>query len=326
MMNVQTMRHIVDQIQTGAMPRIAQAAVARWNGNDLAYIRSSANHIFHFIQDGHPRYLRLAHTTERRQRELQGELDFVLHVAAAGLAVARPLASSNGLLIEELVEEGQSYYAIVFDALGGQQFEWDELDEPMYRAWGSTLARLHQTSMTFPSCPARPVLQYQIQSLLKTLPSEEHIVTNVLESGLAWLDTLDIKDYGLLHGDFELDNLIWDGKQFQALDFDAAVYSWYAVDIAAALEDVWLGGGADRDKRLGWFFNGYSQVRPLANNISAMLPHLFNLILAVKVARLLQAYSTTDSANDPEWLMQMRTRHQNWLSAKREILQRSFPA
>jgi Ser/Thr protein kinase RdoA (MazF antagonist) len=63
----------------------------------------------------------------------------------------------------------------------------------------------------------------------------------------------DDHSYGLIHGDFELDSLIWDGERAQALDFDAAVYAWYAADIAIALQDVWAEAGAKRARRLAWF-------------------------------------------------------------------------
>ncbi len=59
MMNVQIMRHIVDDVEEGAAPDVAQAAARLWAGqegvNSLRYVRSSANHIFRFLRDGRPR-------------------------------------------------------------------------------------------------------------------------------------------------------------------------------------------------------------------------------------------------------------------------------
>jgi Ser/Thr protein kinase RdoA (MazF antagonist) len=152
-------------------------------------------------------------------------------------------------------------------------------------------------------------------------------VANVIKSGLAWLDTLPAQDYGLIHGDFELDNLVWDGERVQVLDFDAAVYTWYAVDIATTLQDVWFGAdiaGADREQRLDWFFRGYTEISPLPGGLRSMLPRFLKLLIAVKVARLLQAYSTTIDRSDPEWLTKMSNYHQYWLVAKRAVLQQDI--
>lgn len=345
MMDVQLMRHIVDEVERDALPDVAQAAVLRWGGQGelgtLRYVRSSANHLFRFRHEGQPRYLRLAHAAERRPSDVAAELDFVLHVARTGLAVARPVMSVQGRLIEDVSSQGKRYVAVVFEGLPGRQLELDELDAAGYRAWGRALALVHRASQTFPphpaqsAHPARADWHGEMRALLRTLPAEETAVAQILASGVRWLDTLTLKDqdYGLIHGDFELDNLIWDGEQaqeqVQALDFDDAAYAWYAVDFAAALQDVWLAGDtssvttAQRDERITWFTQGYAALRPLPDGLREALPRLFTLVLAIKVARLLRAYATTSEDNCPAWLAKMRTTHQQWLRAKRAALIRT---
>ena len=162
--------------------------------------------------------------------------------------------------------------------------------------------------------------------MLGALPADETTVARILTSGLSWLDSLTSsdQDYGLLHGDFELDNLIWDGEQFQALDFDDAAYGWYAVDFAAALQDVWLGDDVDsatRTAHVAWFVQGYAALRPLPDGMLQALPRLLTLIEASKVARMLQAYATTTDAETPEWVADMRAAHQRWFTAKRATLE-----
>jgi len=53
---------------------------------------------------------------------------------------------------------------------------------------------------------------------------------------------------GLIHFDFELDNLVWRGEAVGILDFDDCAHYWYAADIAFALRDL-FDGGADLDHR-----------------------------------------------------------------------------
>jgi Ser/Thr protein kinase RdoA (MazF antagonist) len=329
MMDVQRMRHMVDEVEQGALPEVVQAAARRWCGpgevSSLRYVRSSANHLFRFLQDGQPRYLRLAHAAERHPSAIAAELDFVHHVAHTGLTVARPMASAHGRLIEDVSGQGQQYWAVVFAGLHGREFECDELDEGGYRAWGRALALVHRASQTFPPHPARPDWRDELRAALRTLPAEETAVAQMLASGLRWLDALALQDqdYGLLHGDFELDNLLWDGEQVQALDFDEAVYAWYLVDFAAALQDVWLAGdtrGVTSKERITWFTQGYATLRPLPDGLWEAMPRLLTLVLALKVARLLRAYATTSDGGSPAWLAQMRTAHHQWLQAKRAVL------
>jgi Ser/Thr protein kinase RdoA (MazF antagonist) len=329
MMDVQLMRHIVDDVENGALPNVAQEAALRWGGpeeaNSLSYVRSSANHLFRFEHAGRLCYLRLAHAAERRPSAIAAELDFVHHVADTGLAVALPVASATGRLIEDVSGGGQRYWAVVFEGLQGREFEFVELDEAGYRAWGSALALAHRASQTFPPHPARPNWRDELRAALAALPAEETAVAQTLASGLRWLDTLapQEQDYGLLHGDFELDNLVWDGEQFQALDFDDAAYAWYVVDFAAALQDVWLAGGTSNvtsKERMTWFARGYATLRPLPDGLWEALPRLLTLVQTFKVARLLRAYATTSDASNPAWLTQMRTRHHQWLQEKRTTL------
>jgi Ser/Thr protein kinase RdoA (MazF antagonist) len=329
MMDVEIMRHIVDEVEQGTLPAVAQDAARRWCGtgskgcvDSLVYVRSSANHVFRFLDEGKPRFLRLAHDTERRRAAIEAELDFIQHAAGAGLPVARPLPSARGALIEEVGGKGQRYYAVVFAGLPGRELELDELDEARFRAWGRALALLHDASQTFSPHPARPRWRDEIRDALRTLPPEETSVARVMTLGLAWLDTLapDAWEYGLLHGDFELDNLIWEGEQVQVLDFDGASYGWYAVDLAAALQDVWLGDSTLRERRVTWFTEGYAAVRPLPSGLLRAMPRLLTLLQALKIAQVLQAYATTTDEDSPAWLAEMRTRHQRWLDARRAAL------
>jgi Ser/Thr protein kinase RdoA (MazF antagonist) len=127
----------------------------------------------------------------------------------------------------------------------------------------------------------------------------------------------------LIHGDFELDNLIWDGEQFQILDFDDASYAPFLADVAFAVADIWFGENARRPERLAAFLEGYSEIMLLPNDIVDSVGRFLNLLLAVKIARVRRAYSTTPSDNDPTWLTGMERYHQRWLAAKRALLKLS---
>lgn len=204
---------------------------------------------------------------------------------------------------------------MLFEALHGSQFEASELGETQTRAWGRALARLHAASRSFPIHPARPALTDHIQSLVKTLPPQEHILRENLIAGQAWLMIQPDQPYGLIHGDFETDNLVWDGVQLAALDFDDASYAWHAVDIAIAVYDI-----RDDHTRLSWFLEGYADLLPVPVGLRETLPDFHNVLLAVKIARLVRAYATTTGGEQPGWLIAMRARHEAWLAAHKARL------
>lgn len=332
MMDVRSMRQVVDVLEAGSMPLAAEEAVRRWCGEPsaavcvgtLAYVRSSANHVFRFSQQGAPRFLRLSPASERRPDSLAAELAFVLHLAHAGIPVARPLPSAAGALTEEVSAGEQRCYAVVFEGLRGAQFELEEMNAARMHAWGRALARVHRASERFAHQPARPTWQDEIRALVHALPPDEAEARHVLTAGLAWLNALPTQHhgYGLIHGDFELDNLVWDGEQPQALDFDSAVYTLYVVDIAVALQDVWQEGGAGRDQAIAAFLEGYATERPVPDGTAEALPRVLNLIRATKFARMLRAYASVsgEDGDAPAWFATMRDRHQRWLAATRAEL------
>ncbi len=337
MMNVQRMRSIVDVIVTGEMPPAAQDAAERWQAVSLVHVRSSANHVFRLtLPDGNTGYLRLTPAAERSQAALGAEVEFIQHVARAGVPVAQPLPSQAGSFIEEIDvasndrnarRDSQRYHALVFACLPGRQLDHDELDEPHFRTWGRVLAQLHEASRTFPFHQARPSLMDEIRQARASLPAGEDKVEHVLEASAEWLETLPTQPdgYGLLHGDCEIDNLVWDGLKPQLLDFDGAIYGPNMMDVAIALQEIWLAEDSQREDHVNWFCDGYRDVRPLPFSGLESLPRLITLMTAIKVAQLVRAYADTtdddgETGANPPWLVNMKTRHQTWLHAQRTRL------
>ena len=337
MMNVQRMRWIVDETAAGELPPVIVDAARRWQADTISHVRSSGNHVSRIVlPDGTVAYLRLTPAAERSRAALEAELVFVEHVARSGVAVARPLPSASGTLIEEIDEPAEnpnaaSYFAVVFSGLRGRQLEHGELTEPHYRAWGRALAQLHLASETFPLHPARPSLLDEIRRARTTLPQSEDKVAQVLDAGAAWLETMPVNPtaYGLLHGDCELDNLIWDGLKPQVLDFGSALYAPFLVDVAIALQEVWTPETPDRNDRVAWFCDGYRELRTLPSEFLESLPRVITLLTALKIAQLLHAYVPLSTGRedaesitaDPPWLVNMRARHQRWLEVQRASLE-----
>lgn len=324
-MDVALMRRIVDVTAAGKIPDVAVQAARRWEGNALAHVRSSANHVFRFERAGQPAFLRLSTAHAHTLPRLEAELAFVRHVAGCGVASAQPLSSVHGRLIEELMAEDGDYVAVAFAGLPGAQLEVDELDEAQCRAWGATLARLHEAAQSFPPHPSRPTWLDELRQARADLPPEEHAAAAVLDAGIAWLHAMQVppQEYGLLHGDFELDNLVWDGHRWQVLDFDGAAYGWYGVDIAIALQDVMSPDDAESQSHRAWFEAGYAAVRALPPGVWDALPRILALVTAAKVAGLQRAYRNVElspGGSAPEWLVKMHARHERWLAAKRAAL------
>jgi Ser/Thr protein kinase RdoA (MazF antagonist) len=131
----------------------------------------------------------------------------------------------------------------------------------------------------------------------------------------------DRSRFGVVHGDFELDNLAWDAGRATAFDFDEAALSWYAADIAYALRDLTgLDGEPDpsRQHLVHAFVAGYRGVRAFDDSDLANL-RLFAgahaACSAVRIARALE-WSGTD---EPEWRAELRADLTGMAGAQRDL-------
>ncbi|WP_268239823.1 phosphotransferase enzyme family protein [Paenibacillus hunanensis] len=74
-------------------------------------------------------------------------------------------------------------------------------------------------------------------------------------------------NYGLIHYDFQLDNVFYkkEHRSFQVIDFDDAMYHWYACDVVTALDDF-LNEPIDLNRsEVQAFLNGYRAIATLSD-------------------------------------------------------------
>jgi Ser/Thr protein kinase RdoA (MazF antagonist) len=197
------------------LPPPVADAVQRWNGlvQTATHVRSSSNHIFKFRRANQWLFLRLSPRQKRSKVQIDAELDFVRHIANVGVPVAMPLQSLRELFIEEVDWGEHLYYAVVFEGLHGRQWsDPNDLTLTLFKEWGSTLAKIHRASQTFVSgsSPRRPSWKDSLREAREWLPAEDKIAHYELSVTSEWLMSMpiDAENYGLIHRDPELDNLI----------------------------------------------------------------------------------------------------------------------
>lgn len=282
-------------------------------------IRASSNFILRYTCQGQPRILRLTPAQQRTPDMLQAELDFLLHLAGQGLKVNRPLPSSSGRLVESAETPLGILHAVSFEYLEGEEKEFDQLTPQDFTRWGQALGELHNAADGM-DAPARPDAEGLLQDALERLPAAETAARRAGQILQARLVHLPIRPgiYGLIHYDFELDNLIWKEGVPQVIDFDDCAWHWLAADVAYALRDLF----ADRASRvdpahpsLQAFVSGYRRARPLAQSELAHLPLFMALLNFLMFAELLEIVNEPPSAGEAEWTVNLRRR----LAGKLEI-------
>ena len=113
----------------------------------------------------------------------------------------------------------------------------------------------------------------------------------------------EAEPYGLIHYDFECDNVLFDATTGRcwAIDFDDACYHWYAMDIGQSLAS--LNDEAPGNEQI--FLDAYAAIRPLPTDLTALRPLLqrfADLYLSARIHHSLAG----QPLDQPDWMVTLR--------------------
>ncbi|MDN3241693.1 phosphotransferase enzyme family protein [Glycomyces tritici] len=286
---------------------IADEVAAAWGyePGTARWWRSSASHVFVLPDPRGKRYLRFAPEQDAGAEAVAALME---RLAENGTPVVRPVRADSGRLTVTVPTAHGPMRAMVVEAAAGEEADADELTADRARAWGRALAIVHRDAADVDA--VLPQAFGELAEAAERFPGDAELAEAVARLGerVAALPR-DNARFGVVHGDFELDNLAWEGDRATAFDFDEAAHSWYAADVAFALRDLTGPDGAVAEERRALveaFIAGYRGVRGFTEAEVASL-RLFTGVHAVcSLVRITRALGTPD-AGEPEWLAGLRS-------------------
>ncbi|HEX9939785.1 MAG TPA: phosphotransferase [Longimicrobium sp.] len=239
--------------------------------------------------------LRVYPAVRRTEAQVQGELEFLVRLDAAGIPVTVPVALPDGSRYFPIEAPEGTRFGVLFGFAAGGALSDRPVPEHL-RAYGALLARVHQAADAMPPIPSRPALTVEelvdepLEVLLRAYGPRSSagvmgryaaaLVRPVIEAF-----PKDAPVYGFCHGDPGTSNaLVTTDGRLTLLDFDFCGPAWRAHDLAVAMNDV--PGEHAKD-----FLGGYNGVRQLSSDETASIPHF-------QAAHYL-------------WVLAMRTRYLN---------------
>jgi Ser/Thr protein kinase RdoA (MazF antagonist) len=225
LMKLSTMKKVVDTVDGEWRSPLAEDILERWGYDEgtVYYFRSSANFIFVFKKEGRRYFLRFNDSCERNLETIEAEIDILNYLRNKTLRIALPVKSLNDRYVEVVDTRIGTFYAVVFEGLEGIQYEFEELDEQYFSNWGSTLGQLHHTLKDIPEHYRlnRSSWKDHLTFVGKTVPQQEISTKKELQQVIKWAEDLAVtqETFGLIHYDFELDNLSWKDDMSLLQDF-----------------------------------------------------------------------------------------------------------
>lgn len=296
---------------------VANEILKNWqhDSESLKFWRGSANYVYLFMYENQKYWLRFSKKDENSLDLIKAEMEFILYLNNSDYPFVRPIKSKKDRYIEVVKIGSEEYYAVVFSDAQGINLDIDVMTESQFEVWGKTLASLHNLSKNFkPKKYVRnnwkEILKFA-GDILSDLPEEKEAI-NELSMVEKWLNSLSVTsdNYGLIHYDFELDNIFFNEQlnKFNVIDFDSSMYHWYVMDIVCALGDLDELESSKAEMGLQYFLKGYCSIRDIKDEDIKLLPKFKRFSNLVSFTRLLRSLKDSDFSKEPDWLKELRPR------------------
>jgi Ser/Thr protein kinase RdoA (MazF antagonist) len=318
------MKKVVATVDSEWRSPLAEQILESWDYDEgsVYYFRASANFLFIFKNKDQTYFLRFSDSSEKELSSIESEIEVLEYLREQAIRVALPVKSLNNNYIETVETEIGTFYAVVFEALPGKQFETEDLDIGQFFKWGSSLGELHSIFKVMPEKYRfnRKSWSDQLIEIKQQLPVYETAAQRELEQLINWSDRLNISEnnFGLIHFDFELDNQRWDNEVIGILDFDDCMNHWYVADIAFALRDLFK-QEVDLDNPLfKEFLKGYQNETDLDFTLLEQLSYFLRLHNLISFTGLLQTVDVQESSDHPDWLSNLRLKLLQYIELYRD--------
>jgi len=292
----------------------AKLLIERWAHDEgtLTFWRASSNFVYHFERHGKRHWLRFIHETDKTVGRIQAELDFIRYALDRGYPTVAPVRSTSGTRIETVLTENGLYHGVVFEQAKGKHVPISQMSDVHLAEWGKALASLHQLSGTYTPQAAPQGWEDAlalISSVLQRYPRET-VLRHELERLRGELAELPsgTGHTGLIHFDFETDNLFYSDEEsrYYAIDFDDAMVHWYMMDVTSAISDLLEQEGEEAERSIRLFLAGYRSVRELDESDVRLIPVFQRFGELYRFARLQRSVEGMDVSLLPEWAVQLK--------------------
>ena len=303
--------HYRDRFDTAPLPTFA---ARHWGAASasLELVERKLSIIVRLRRAGETHYLRISHPSIRQPRTARAAYHFQAQLAARGAPVCAPVLSVGGNHIEWLPQENTRYFAGLVTEAPGEAIAPDERDPRVFRAWGRSIAQLHEAARAYRAGPHRhhTIFDFYQNARPQALRADPAIRAAYFRLG-RWLSDLPRRDFALTHGDMHPANAFWDGRRVTIIDFDEPVYNWIWVDFGRALLDFYQRPVRERHRLHEALLAGYGEIRAIDAELHEQLPRFMQLRGLMMHLWSLEDVGGVASGRAP-WQREWALREQRW--------------
>ncbi|WP_273834020.1 phosphotransferase enzyme family protein [Guptibacillus sedimenti] len=255
---------------------------------DLLKVDAMTDEMFRCTAEQGTYYARV--TNYKSYEEQVDEVTYTNFLYQEGLGVSPTIASVNGEVVERIMLD-REMLTVVYQAAPGIHLPRGRWQPNVFHELGRQIGRLHRLSKkfeeTYPVTNINDWHENEEYAFLKYIPKEERTIREVAHDVLSTIKNLtkSYSNYGLLHGDLCLENLLVDQESnLTMIDFQDCEKHFYVFDLAAAvysaMEYSYVGGGNIVDYGRAMtkaILQGYREENNLSPEMEDQLPLFIKL-------------------------------------------------
>ena len=306
------LRYLIDN------PDLAEMLIKNWDYDPeslelFKYFRISANAIYPIRIKGEVCFLRFSPVSEKQEENVLAELAFLNYLRHQGYPAMEAMRTRSGEEMIRMDTPWGEYFASVFRQVPGKQISQTDFNDEVLLAYGASLGEMHALSRKFENPRNKRWTHVDvfdwIEKTLGELGLDQKLMQEleILRCQFSQLPVTQ-DNYGLIHYDFEPDNVFFDEKnqQCSVIDFDDAMYHWYVMDIVQALDAIQDEMELDDcSHQEAVFLEGYRSVCEIDENLfklKALFRRFASMYQYTRVARAIEERFESE----PDWMVALR--------------------
>ncbi|WP_246364131.1 phosphotransferase enzyme family protein [Halobacillus locisalis] len=215
-------------------------------------VESVTDEIFRCMAEEEIYFARI--TNYKSFNEQLEEVKYTDFLYKEGLGVSPTIPSIHGQVVERITLDHKEILTVLYKSAPGEHLSRNEWNEDILRELGRQIGKLHRMSKNFEELHQIKYINdwndNEEYDFLKYIPKEEAGIREIAKELLSTINEIPINDsnYGLLHGDLWLENILVDKhKDLTLIDFQDCEKNFYIFDLAvpiySAMEYSFVGGG-----------------------------------------------------------------------------------
>ena len=194
---------------------------------------------FVFEDHGADRVIRVGHSGRRPLALVEGEVEWLSHLAAHNVAVAEARRSLAGALVERFDDgAGGEFLAVAFRRAAGEQLAVSEWTPEFAHHYGAVLGRMHRVGRDFEPRYRRPAWNDgPMLDVRRHIPANQPRVREGWDGIYARVAGYDCPpdERGLIHQDAHDGNFFVDAGRMTLFDFDDCCYAPFAMELGLVI-------------------------------------------------------------------------------------------